>query len=131
MSPVGTRSTCAPIHRRGGRWQISVDGGGQPKWSTDGSQLYYRSDTGLMVVDVEARGDSLSVGKPRSLFDGPFRGGVTGLSSSSIMPDWDVTADGRSFVFFEESNQQGRGTLVTMVTNFGEELAHLVVRDAE
>jgi hypothetical protein len=120
-----------PYPQAGGRWQISVDGGGQPKWSTDGSQLYYRTDTGLMVVDIEASGDSLSVGKPRNLFDGPFRGGVTGLSSSNILPDWDVTADGQSFVLFEESNQQGRGTLVTMVTNFDQELERLITKDAE
>ena len=120
-----------PYPQAGGRWQISVDGGGQPKWSIDGGQLYYRTDTGLMVVDVDARGDSLSVGKPRNLFDGPFRGGVTGLSSSGIMPDWDVTADGQTFVFFEESNQQGRGTLVTMVTNFDAELQRLVAKDPE
>jgi hypothetical protein len=51
-------------------------------------------------------------------------------SSSGIQPDWDVTADGQTFVFFEESNQQGRGTLVTMVTNFNKELARLVARVA-
>ncbi len=53
----------------GGKWQISTNGGSESWWSSDGSKLFYlATDLKLMRVDVE-RGESLTVGLPKPLFD--------------------------------------------------------------
>jgi serine/threonine protein kinase len=38
---------------RGGKWQISTEGGDSPLWSPDGSELFYRSGESFMAVGVE------------------------------------------------------------------------------
>ncbi len=60
-----------------GRHQVSIGGGGQPKWSGDGRELFYRTHTGIMVVAVETEGDSFGYGTAEQLFEGSFRGGYT------------------------------------------------------
>jgi len=53
----------------GGQWQVSLDGGEEPHWAADGRRLYYRVDTALMEVDVEA-GATFRFGTPRVLIRG-------------------------------------------------------------
>ena len=51
-----------------GRWQVSTDGGLQPKWRSDGKELYYLGlDSRLMAAPV-ALGALAEVGKPAPLF---------------------------------------------------------------
>lgn len=52
-----------------GKVAISVEGGLEPKWSSDGRELFYRSGDQLMAVAVEA-GEAFQVGEPKVLFDG-------------------------------------------------------------
>ena len=76
----------------GGKWQISANGGGQPRWRGDGRELFYLStDRKLMAVEVRLAG-GVEAGAPRELFQtsaagGPFFAGV-----------YDVTADGQRFL---------------------------------
>jgi len=51
------------------RIPISKDGGGQPRWRRDGSELYYRlpSDNTVMVVPI-THGATLTAGAPQMLF---------------------------------------------------------------
>jgi serine/threonine-protein kinase len=109
-----------PFPAGGGRWQISDAGGGYPRWSRDGKELFYRVQTGIMVVSIEAVGNSLRTGKPRQLFTGTYQGGVAGLEvAGEAFGDYDVTPDGRRFVMFpaavdtEALEQEGIVTLVT------------------
>jgi Tol biopolymer transport system component len=51
--------------------QISTDGGGQPYWSGDGKEIFYRSRTRLMAVPVQTS-PTLSIGAPTELFQVPF-----------------------------------------------------------
>ena len=48
---------------------MSLDGGEEPHWSANGKRLYYRVDTTLMEVDVEA-GATFRSGTPRVLIRG-------------------------------------------------------------
>jgi dipeptidyl aminopeptidase/acylaminoacyl peptidase len=69
-----------------GRWQISTDGGGAPRWSRDGRELfYYSSGEKLMVAAVETRPE-FHAGLPRPLFEMP---NVRG---------YDVSSDGKRFI---------------------------------
>ncbi|MDA2930887.1 hypothetical protein MYX84_13245 [Acidobacteria bacterium AH-259-O06] len=59
-----------PFPGPGGRWQISTEGGGRPRWSPDGSELFYQQGDRMMVVPVTASGTTFRAGKPRELFRG-------------------------------------------------------------
>jgi eukaryotic-like serine/threonine-protein kinase len=53
---------------------VTVAGGGQPRWSKDGKELYYRApDDSVMAVEIKA-GARIEAGIPRQLFPGPVRG---------------------------------------------------------
>ena len=45
---------------RGGKWQISAEGGDSPLWSPDGSELFYRSGESFMAVGVETAATPLT-----------------------------------------------------------------------
>jgi hypothetical protein len=49
-------------------WQVSEAGGIQPKWSADGSRLYFLTAGRLMTVSVTLQ-PTLRLGPPRELFD--------------------------------------------------------------
>jgi serine/threonine protein kinase len=52
----------------GGKWQVSTTGGSQPRWRSDGKELFYMSpDRKLMAVDVNPQ-QSFEVGAPKVLF---------------------------------------------------------------
>ena len=81
---------------RGRKWTISTEGGTEPSWSADGTELFYRQGDEMMVVGVSL-GDDFSASKPRVLFEGRFEVGVIGNM------DYDVTADGQRFVMIRAS----------------------------
>ncbi len=109
----------------GGRWQISDTGGGYARWSGTGKELFYRTDTGIMAVSIEAAGDSLRTGRPRELFSGAFRGGTGGTTvGGSTFADYEVSRDGQRFVMFPiaATTEESRAGLVTLVSPWFEEL---------
>jgi eukaryotic-like serine/threonine-protein kinase len=77
----------------GGKWQISTNGGDQPRWRGDGKELYYLAPDGkLMAVEI-ATNQAFSAGAPEALFHAP-------ASSIPTIPySWDVTRDGKRFLF--------------------------------
>jgi len=79
-----------PVPGPGGRWQLSNDGGEQPRWAQNGREIFYRNGTRMMSVPVEFQ-PSFRAGKPVELFDRKFdRGGAVG--------GYDVSPDGQTFV---------------------------------
>jgi Tol biopolymer transport system component/tRNA A-37 threonylcarbamoyl transferase component Bud32 len=102
---------------RGGKVQISTEGGTQPMWSRDGKELFYRSDARMMTVAISTE-TGLAPGKPRLLFEGRYEMG------SGPGSNYDVTADGR-FVMIrtEESPAPAQ---INVVLNWSEELKRLV-----
>jgi len=115
-----------PHPQAGGRWQVSDGGGAYPRWSRDGRELFYRIDTGVMAASIEAVGATLRVGKAHVVFEGPFRGGTTGLGIGGYsFADYDVAPDGQRFVMFPAASGTNRAEHphVTLVTHWFEELA--------
>jgi hypothetical protein len=52
-----------------GKWQVSNLGGQEPKWTSDGKELFYVApDNTLMSVPVASRGSKFEVGPSRRLF---------------------------------------------------------------
>ncbi len=57
------------------KWQVSTDGGYEPRWRADGREIYYLSeDRKLMAVAV---GPGPSFGVPKVLFQTRVQPGVT------------------------------------------------------
>jgi len=56
-----------PYPGPGAKTPVSIGGGQELNWSPDGSELYYRNGTNIMVVDVGA-GSTLRISEPRPLF---------------------------------------------------------------
>ena len=52
----------------GGKRQISVGGGSEPRWGRGGRGLYYRQGGAVMVVTVTAAGADFVASVPRRLF---------------------------------------------------------------
>ncbi len=84
-----------PFPAMNAEWQVSNNGGVEPLWSHDGTELFYRgwqspsNVFGMLSVSVNLRG-TFSAGTPQVLFLEPTVGGS--------LAGYDVTADGRRFV---------------------------------
>ena len=110
----------------GGKWQISDSIGDQPRWSRGGRELLYRTDDGIMAVDVDGSGDSFRADKARLLFSGPFLGGIGGVSVPGLtFPDYDVSADGSKFVMFTGGDNEIGFSTVNVITGWFTELQRL------
>ena len=71
----------------GGKWTISKGGGFQPRWRTDGKELFYYSPAlQQMAVDVIAS-PTFVPGAPKRLFGIP------------LLSPGDVTGDGKRFIY--------------------------------
>ena len=79
-----------PLPGPGGRWQISIGGGEQPRWVRNGREIVFRNGTKMMSVALQTQ-PTFQAGKPLELFDRKFdRGGA--------VAGYDVTPDGQAFV---------------------------------
>jgi Tol biopolymer transport system component len=76
----------------GGKWQISADGGVQPKWRRDGRELYYLSLDGKMMSVPVSTGPVFTTGRPVVLFQTPL---TVNRSSPTRDRQFDVAPDGR------------------------------------
>jgi Tol biopolymer transport system component len=95
----------------GGKWLISNSGGFFPRWRVDGKELYYRTPDGtLMAVEVRAA-PVFEAGVPRALFQAPL------MTVLRVIPTWDVTADGKRFLFPAPATQSAQAPL-TVVLNW-------------
>ena len=53
----------------GSKWQVSINGGREPRWRGDGKELFYfSSDNMLTAVEVRATASGLELGATRPLF---------------------------------------------------------------
>ncbi|HSN54817.1 MAG TPA: hypothetical protein VLT32_09090, partial [Candidatus Sulfomarinibacteraceae bacterium] len=110
----------------GGKWQVSDGGGALARWSKNGRELSYRTDDGIMIVEVDGSGDTFDVGTPRKLFEGPFLGGSTGIAVGGyVFPDYTMSRDGERFVMFAGRDETSRPTSVRLVTSWFDELRRL------
>ena len=105
--------------------QVSTDGGAEPAWSNDGSELFYltfRSDVtvAMNAVPVKIAGSQFSAGAPRKLFEGRY--GMTAPFRS-----YDVTPDGQRFLMIQlpDPRPSGPDELV-LVANWLDELRRRV-----
>jgi serine/threonine protein kinase/Tol biopolymer transport system component len=96
------------------QWPVSMHGGAEPRWSRDGTELFYRSDDRMMAVKVLNNPVS-PFSQPEQVFERHYPPGRT-------RPVYDVAPDGRFLMFRDEP---GTGRLV-LVVNWIEELKALM-----
>jgi Tol biopolymer transport system component len=108
-----------PFPGPGGKWQISTGGGGYPKWSHNGKELFYRTiDSKIMVVSYTASGDSFHADKPQLWSPGQFTD--RGLGNYNF----DLHPDGKHFAVFKApgTEQTAAVNKVSFIFNFFDEL---------
>lgn len=77
-----------------GKWQVSTDGGEQPRWRGDGKEIYFlSSDAKLMAVSVDTKTEFES-GTPATLFQTSPREQVA--TTEQVV--YDVSRDGQRFL---------------------------------
>jgi eukaryotic-like serine/threonine-protein kinase len=104
----------------GGKWQVSAAGGGKPLWARNGREIFYvASDNALMTVPVQPAA-TFTFGNATRLLD------TTGYSNTGLQGrSFDVTPDGRRFLFTKNVEQQTSGA-VNVVLNWFTELKQKV-----
>jgi serine/threonine-protein kinase len=88
---------------------VSTSGGVEPRWSRDGTELYYRNGQAIMAVSVRTRPPFSA--KPQQLFSG----GYDFLQDDN----WDVGPDG---LFLMVKSDPNAGTQFVVVFNWFDEL---------
>jgi Tol biopolymer transport system component len=76
-----------------GRWQVSTDGGIQPKWGRGGKELFYLSVDGRLMAVPVTLGALAEVGKPQPLFQT-----LVDATTGFTWHQYDVAPDGQRFL---------------------------------
>ncbi len=92
------------------KWTVSTDGGKQPRWSRDGKELFYAEGSTLMTVSV-SMAPTFSVRSATRLFEQPRLAG-------GRYPQYDVSEDGRQFIFAERVEEVLKEPSIQVVQNW-------------
>jgi Tol biopolymer transport system component len=107
-----------------GRWRerVSVEGGREPLWSPEGSELFYRHsaapDGDLMLVEVDTSGPRPSF-QERLLFD------ASSYRANELHQRYSVSPDGQRFIFLRRPMGQNPTVVdepTTLILNWFTEL---------
>jgi Tol biopolymer transport system component len=98
---------------------ISVDGGVEPLWRRDGTELFYRGPHQLMSVAVTTE-PGFQVGKPVPLFEDPFV-----REGSRPWTNYDVSPDGNRFLMLRRRDESSGPRELRVVLHWFEELERL------
>jgi Tol biopolymer transport system component len=97
-----------------GKWQVSIDGGVLPTWSSDGRRIFFLStDRKYKAAAVRTAGGAIAVDSIRTMFDLDSRSVIGGIH--------DITRDGKNILAIVGSSRQTTPP-ITMVVNWDEEL---------
>jgi Tol biopolymer transport system component len=105
-----------PYPGPGGKWQISTEGGKEPLWNRNGRELFYRSGSKVMAVEITTH-PSFSASTPKVIFEGQY------LSVNYTVPNYDVSSDGQRFLMLKPIEQAAQ---INVVLNWFEELKQKV-----
>jgi hypothetical protein len=102
--------------------RVSGDGGYEPLWSADGSELLYRQGAAMMAAAVETGGE-FSFAAPKQLFSGGYQ-----QNPAPGARAYDVARDGRFLMILPQADENRAATSgsIVVVQNFTEELKQRV-----
>ena len=95
---------------------ISSGGGQQPRWRSDGKELFFEAGDGkLNAVAVNTQGDMFTASAPRSLFDMHLA-----QTENGAQFQYDVSADGNRFLIVTRGTAD-KAPLLSVIVNWSEE----------
>ena len=95
-----------------GKWQVSSNGGAEPRWSPDGKELFFLApppESALMVAAVNGQGAAFEVGAIRRLF---------AVRTGGLRASYQVAPDGKRFLFNLGPSAPAVPTPITIVVNW-------------
>jgi Tol biopolymer transport system component len=98
-----------PYPGPGGRWQVSLEGGTEPKWSPTGKDIFYRDGDKFVAAAVRTV-PAFEVTGRTVLFSGTFQANPIGLP----VTNYDVTKDGQTFVMLQQAQSTELSVYVTL-----------------
>jgi len=101
----------------GGKYQISTEGGVEPRWNPNGRELFYRSGNKMMAVSVRTSGNTFESDTPQLLFDGKFT-----VMDGAHDAWYDVARDGQRFLMMRRTDARNTTDMV-VIHDWSSELA--------
>jgi serine/threonine-protein kinase len=98
-----------PYPGPGGRWQVSLDGGTEPRWSPMGREIFYRRGDDMLAAAVRTIPGFEVTGRT-VLFSAQFNRNTTGPQ----VLNYDVTRDGQTFVMLQQAQSTALSVYVTL-----------------
>ncbi len=97
-----------PFPGPGGRIQVSTEGGTEPAWSPDGTELFFRAGDRFEVVSVQTGASFRVVSRPRTLFEGRYY-------AYPWQRQYDIHPSGQRVLLFRYEEEE---TELTVVVNW-------------
>jgi serine/threonine protein kinase/Tol biopolymer transport system component len=99
-----------------GRFQISRTGGAAPRWSRDGKELFFTWNDEVFAVPIRLS-PTFTPGEPRPVFK------IERPPRSEWGDIYDISPDGKRFIFLVHQRETNRSTRLNVVLNFTKHLA--------
>ncbi|HEU4725904.1 MAG TPA: hypothetical protein VFU59_11510, partial [Candidatus Eisenbacteria bacterium] len=103
-----------PLEGGTGKWQVSTQGGRDPRWCRNGKEIFFLSASRMMSAEVTTT-PTFTVGSPRVLF------GPVAWDPDRYGGNYDVSADGQRF-YVRRTQLGERLPGTTVVVNWAERL---------
>ncbi len=107
----------SPFPSVNGKWQVSNAGGQEPKWRSDGKELFYMSRDGKIMAVSVSTGASFEAGTPVALFQTHRRQPM----SSQDLFSYDVSSDGQRFLIATKLDEPNAAPL-SVLLNWASEM---------
>ncbi|HJU44148.1 MAG TPA: protein kinase [Vicinamibacterales bacterium] len=98
-----------PFPPTGDKWQVSVGGGAQPMWRSDGRELYFLTLDGMLMSVQTISAKSFKAGTPVRLFRSPI------AAVSFTIDQYVVAPDGSRFLFAPYVDDRSTASLTVLL----------------
>jgi len=93
----------SPFPSMNAKWQVSTNGGIEPRWRRDSKELYYLAPDATMMATPLTAGASFQAGSPFALFQTHRRVAI----SSQDLFSYDISPDGQRFLIATKIENSG------------------------
>jgi len=107
----------SPFPGFGSKWQISRGGGEEPRWKSDGKELFYLTPDGTLMVAGVKTSPGFEASSPAALFVTHSRQPISAMDFFS----YDVTGDGQKFLVNTKIEMTNAAPL-SVILNWASEL---------
>ena len=99
---------------QGPKWQVSTEGGEEPRWSASGRELVFRNGQQWLAAAVTTDRGAFAAGQAGVLFDGPY--------INPPGPSYDVADAGRRFLVLAPAEEEPGARQVHLVQHWFDEV---------